>query len=486
MVPFQYATYCERVIQQASRAQKCADSGDRIELELRMGSGGEFLLHHLDSVLQCLQCRCDLLAQAPTRSSVRYHDTSDLRCISFGTTAFWERKTVLAFAKLPIVGFGRGAACKLVASRERYEARPHNADIHDKERWRRRYSSAVSGGFRLDLTIVDEYRFTVEYEFVGGRIPPSKDLMNQIQKFMAQWGPAHLLLSELACGLGPDFCLARVTSDLLKDPPTLLTELQRAARTAPQPLSLTRARLAAVIPNPSGWAVSAKLDGVRALVWMDAIYSTTPRALLFLPRLRRTYVLPAPNSTSTLCRKGPLVLDVEVFWNARAMVAFDCLLHEGRALHQDTPYGERFGLAQALANQSGFEWPMQMRCKRLWPLARAEDASRSVAQNDGLIVHELGGEGRTFKWKPQHTIDVRAVDGKSRMCLSDRTPIPAVRPKSFGTTGRGVVWECAWDGEKAIPIKVRTDKTKANTQATFHDIKQAHKDAIQLRELCLG
>lgn len=456
------------------------------ELELRMGSGGEFLLEHLESVTACLQCPCNLFAQTPIRSTVRYHDTSDLRCISFGTTAFWERKSVLAVAKLPIVGFGRGAWCKLVASRERNEARPHNADIHDSERWRARYSCLVQRNWRMDLTIVDEYRFTVEYEYVAGRIPPASQLTADIQTFLSQWAPVNLLLSGIAAGMGPDFCLVRVRRDILNDPPTLVHELERCARAAPQPVSLTRQRLDDIVSrNPHAWAASAKLDGIRALVWMDAIFSTTCRTLLYLPRLKRIYVLPAPNSTATLCRKGPLVLDVELFWNEGVMVAFDCLLHEGAFLCESTPYGERFGLAQALANRSEFAWPLRMKSKRLWPLSRAADAVASTARNDGVILHELDGNA-TFKWKPHHTIDLKAVDNKRVMCLSDRTEVPAVRPKGYGIMGKNVVWECKWDGKQAVPFKIRTDKKNGNSKATFDDICQATQDDIQLRELCLG
>ena len=458
----------------AVRAQQQARSGDKVELELRMCSRWRYPLSTLEPALSCVHAPRDLLQRAPSMSAVRTHDATPVRCVTYnGQPAFWERKELIAVCKIPIA---MTHYCRLVASVESPEPRPHTWAQFTQQRLRRRFSAFPDGThWRLDLTVVDEEYWTVEYEY---GLPMSclveDDALRDLQWLVSQWLPAHLVASGQS-QFGPFLPLPRTPAKArCHSWHGYNADLADALQLAPQPVSLTRERLAAVAADASRWAVSTKLDGVRALLWC-ANHNGLPRCVLHVARTRCMYVLPAPVGIAVAARDGTLVLDCELLWPER-IVAFDVLMRDGEAL-RDVPYGERFAMAQADARTISMTFPLQLASKRLWPASHVRNAA--AVAGDGVVLHRLDHARETFKWKPVHTVDV-FCDGKTLALAGGRVVAPAPRGLPSG------VWECRFEQDKRFilcPVRPRQDKSRANAETTYAEVRTAHEEAITLDDL---
>ena len=471
-------TLCRRVIASAVRAQKRARNGDKVELELRMGAKSRYPLSALPNALMCIDAPDDLLDRPPSLSAVRTHDATPLRCVTYnGQPCFWERKELIAACRVPLA---TSHACRLVASVESPEPRPdaESCAAFTQQRTRRRYSTFSSSTgvmcWRLDVTIVDESYFTIEYEYAQPLANLSFDeALRNVQWLVAQWVPAHLVATRQSV-IGPLLPLTS-TPKCVRCPSWHghNSDFSDAMQIAPQPVSLTRKRLALVAKNTSRWAVSAKLDGVRALLWC-ACHNNMPRCVLHVARTSCMYVLPASVGVAVAAREGTLVLDCELMWPT-SIVAFDVLMRHGRAL-RDVPYGERFAMAQADARTIGMKFPMPLSSKRLFPTSHAHVAAQMAG--DGVILHALDSRGDTFKWKPVHTVDLKCT-GTGQLIAGKQSVV--------GQAAAGMptgIWECSIAGPGQFkPIRPRLDKRKPNSKLTFDEVMQAHRDNITLRDL---
>lgn len=466
-LPFSTVAQCVRVFEAARQFPRCAQPGVKVELEARVQFN--FSREVMDVILQNIRTPHNLLEAPPITSAIRWHHASDLRCVTYmhSNTCFWERKRVLALARLSL---GPRLHAKLVASVESPDSRPDNYEQYDLQRTRQRWSAVYADNWRLDLTLVNEQYCTVEYEWVKDAVPRQTHTidaaMRNLQNHLLQWVAAHMLVTHNLT-LGPTVPFVRVDVNI----PVHASETLKAAAAVynlrKPAVSLTRSRLQNL--NGQDWAASAKMDGIRAHLVCCSGYAGY--VVLHLPRAERTetYVIAANNCINALTQRGNFVLDGELLPALRTFVAFDVLVYNDNPCTQG--YGERLSLAQGLARDVRLSWPLKVTAKRLWPLHAASRAL-SVPHNDGIILHELNGAGRTFKYKQVHTVDV--YSNGSRLFLRNGEDVGSAKRARAGC------WECRFDSCGQLqPIFLRLDKgPQGNSRKTYTEVRQAHSDGL--------
>ena len=448
-------------------------AGDKFELEIRFAQ--RVPLQRLHAFLSCLSVSPQLLAGEPVRSTICYAQHTDLRCVSYGRGAAWEQKTQLAFARLPV---RQAQLCgKLVVSRERPCACPHDWELYDCVRQRARYSERWRE-WRVDVTLLNDREAAIEYEWVQSAVPQAHEVLLATQRVVAEW----LAAWPAVCGFdatvqfGPSLPLLRCgLSDDIWDQYQVLNLLRNAHTILPPPVSLTRARLADAAA--AGCVASAKADGVRcSLVLLPHAALSLPRAALSLCRTQELYEIPAPTAANALLQRIT-VLDAELIFHQRKLLVFDVSVLNG-ASQARVPFSERASVAQALVAHLDLEWPATLAWKPVLPAAQVLKL-RGAQDADGVILHEYDGQ-RTWKWKATHTVDLMS-DGNGRLSSGALT-LPLAPGAPAPPPG---LYECALaaDGETVTPLKPRYDKPRPNPRSVVEEIQQAACDAVTLEEV---
>ena len=182
-----------------------------------------------------------------------------------------------------------------------------------------------------------------------------------------------------------------------------------------------------------------------------------------------------------------MTLDCEYMQSERAFVVFDVLALDRQQLQ--STYSQRLSaLAELpLPVLSGFA----VTVKTVYPLCVLTPAWYAAVteaddkQVDGLIVHDgasaLHRASTMYKWKPVHTVDLLS-SGNNTLVNSNSMPFLTPDPDS-GVRKKGQIWECAIVGKYVSPLRLRTDKKRANAPHVCHEILKAHRDNLSLEDV---
>jgi ATP-dependent DNA ligase len=220
-------------------------------------------------------------------------------------------------------------------------------------------------------------------------------------------------------------------------------------------------------PPPEVALVSLKYDGVRVQVVVEPPYA--------YGICRRGYTWSIP-----ILHGDRMVLDCEYMQDSRSFIVFDMFEHKGKAL--TTSYSMR------LATLATVVLPVlmgySMKAKVVYPACALTNEwyEKAGADVDGVIVHDgvarLGEVARLYKWKPVHTVDLYVgpggvlMDGKYTAFMSTGSKLTC-----------GEIWECRFEGNVVVPVKRRTDKSRANARHVCREIRKAHESGLSATDV---
>lgn len=408
-------------------------------------------------------------------STLCYMDGSDLRCID----GKWQRKRLVT--RVPLPAARHMSLCVAVESPV--------APPHVSKQWhqivRKRWTYRLSSAWQLVFTCSKRCS-NVEIEYTG-------DLRQLQSVARAQacrrerprdvLGLSTVLDPVLAClsfvnygspidwhggtRVMPFICLRRRACPL----PKVYVRQLCAQMQVCQPKSLSRTM---VVPERP--LVSLKLDGVRMVLHV------AQAGVCAICRKGQTWHIPTMHITETM------VLDCEFIAASRKFVVFDVYESHGKKLTQD--YSSRLFTLQKLRLPKLYGATIEV--KVVHPYCVLSDAwyenQCQEHQADGIVVHSgtslLNGHAYLYKWKPVHTVDLY-VGHSGDLCDGSYTPFLPACADHGCVLQKGEIWECAFtDDCKAVrPLCRRTDKYGANARHVCREIRNAHKDALQLMDV---
>ena len=384
---------------------------------------------------------------------VQYTDGTDVRCVD----GAWERKRTVRRERLPCPV--KAFLCIAVES-----PAMEPAIVEWKTSRRRRWSYAA-GAWCVEFT--DSARgCNVEFEYRGdlevlacsardggdleGLSVPLNDVM-ACMAFTAFGRPGNWL-----CG---DMPFVRVGTPACPIHPERCRTISRLASLS-QPVSIhTGSKL------PDVALVSLKYDGVRLQLVVDPPYAYG------ICRRGYTWSIPLVSCATRM------VLDCEYMHASRSFVVFDLFEHKGRPATGS--YSNRLTALSALALPSLMGYTVA--AKVIYPTCVLTDAwyeEHRGGDADGVIVHDgtsrLGETAHLHKWKPVHTVDLYVGPGG---VLMDGKFTPFMKCTRSGLV-HGEIWECRFSGDTVVPIKRRTDKSRANARHVCREIRRAHEAGL--------
>lgn len=407
---------------------------------------------------------------APVVSELLYSNTDDLRCID----GQWQRKRAIVHQRLPCA-----VRSTLAISIESAAAAPLHYQHVCVRRTRWTYATQ---NWQIDFT-QSTRACNVELEFTGSVTQLVESARNSGDMY-GVWMLLSAIVSRISFKVvaEPTRCMpgtaampfvrletwCRILSSQKRQ--HLVTVMQRN-----QPVSMSSNATALECP-----LVSMKYDGVR--VALNILRCKNKWVAIAVCRRSMLWWVPC------LTARCEMVLDCEYMKASHTFVVFDVLSVGDRFLR--STYSQRLlELARLpLPVLSGYT----VTAKVMYPLCVLtaewyhDRKSNSSWATDGIILHDgaatLDRASPMYKWKEQHTVDL--VSGRDNL-LFDGKYMPFLKPEpGSGVRAKGEVWECSIVDNKYVrPLRVRTDKPRANAGHVCRDILRAHREKLSIDDV---
>jgi hypothetical protein len=402
-------------------------------------------------------------------SELRYSSTTDLRRVDGN----WERKRVSRYERLP-----SPVPCRLCVCVESPCA-PAAVGKLFRTVLRRRWTY-VMGSWRVEWT-QSRRSCNVEVEYTG-RLDALLCAAREDDGLHGLAAPLHLVMASLAClayGQGRKARQLTFPKHLPFAPYVGTTPPLTAAAHALYMRYMAMGQPVSLIDQPlsASQLVSVKYDGIRLVLVVQEHLGLS--AAWGLCRREGLWSVPCLHVPCTM------VLDCELMLKSRRIIAFDIYAHDGQPCAGS--YVDRLAkLAEVqLPDFMGYSierkafYPASVVCPQWYRENAGDDA-------DGLIFHDstarLGQKCCMYKWKPVHTVDLLVGVGGHMVDNLHRIFLPRRRSQGLRLL-KGEIWECAIDDDHVRPLRLRTDKKRANARHVCNDVAQAHAKAWTLESL---
>jgi hypothetical protein len=200
-----------------------------------------------------------------------------------------------------------------------------------------------------------------------------------------------------------------------------------------------------------GAFVSPKLDGVRGTLYLD-----DGNVAL------KTYITDVRSKTQY---KGYAIFDVEVL--DKVVYVMDTIFYDGIYVYE-MPVQDRFSsFGKIEIVLPGYHVKFQ----QLYSVAQAFNILKT--EDEGVIVFLATGEIAKYKKRP--TLDLLRVFSPAGFYwqTGDHLKVDPLPSQSLDSTVTGKIYECFYEKGRWFPLKLRSDKEKANTKTTYDSTMKA-------------
>jgi len=182
------------------------------------------------------------------------------------------------------------------------------------------------------------------------------------------------------------------------------------------------------------------------------------------------------------CAYDELIIDGELMPDNKTFLAFDCFRTDHFHTLHEHPIRTRISRLSELALPELLGFRIQL--KPVYPASKIANVYQQLNVSkhaDGIIVHDVASVSNMYKWKSVHTVDLWVTEHGLR--AQDSMYVPLDTPPSG--TKIGELWEFSFDEDNhpVVPVKRRTDKTRANPRKVVQEIKLGHMANIDICKL---